>query len=177
MITTTNTTTKKYNCIRCNKTLSSRQSKWRHENTCNQSTSIDNRITQLEHTIIPSIDANIKHLNMLINNIVSTYDIVKHNFFNKFIISNESNFNFLINNNIDIYFSISKLIPSYDRNIKYNLKYLNKLRSLLIKNSKYGDYIDKLIFDNPSIVKNDKKPDYESDTDSNHSLYSDISDF
>jgi hypothetical protein len=137
---TTNNTTKKYNCIKCNKILSSRQSKWRHENTCNFSNSIDYRITQLEHTIIPSIDANIKHLYMLINNILSTYDIVKHNFFNKIIISNESHFLFIINNNIDIYFSISKFIPSHDRNIKYNLKYLNKIRSLPIKNNKYAQY-------------------------------------
>jgi hypothetical protein len=181
---TATTNTKKFKCIKCNKNLSSRQSKWRHENTCKYSNTLENRIIQLENIIVPSTNSHLKHLNMLIHNIISTYDIVKNNFFNKTIINNENHFNNLINNNIDIYFSISNLLNHPDTNVKSNLKYLNKLRGLAIKNPKYEEHINKLILQNNSTTQTNQLPDndtnYESDSDSVHSLYSmysDISDF
>jgi len=163
----------KFNCSKCNKQLSSRQSKWRHENTCLVTNTLETRITQLEKLLVPSIDSCNKHLDMLINGIISTYSIIKNNYFNKTIISNEFNFNFIINNSIDIYISISNELTSKNSTVKYNLKYLNKLRPLPIKNKNYEKYIGKLISTLSDKLNTDTQSDYESDC----SVYSDISDF
>lgn len=181
---------KKFNCSYCNKALSSRQSKWRHENTCtsvtNTTNTLETRITQLEKLIIPSIDTSNKLLDLLITNVISTYSIIKNNYFNKTIISNENNFKFIINNSIDVYIGLANELPSKNNTIKFNLKYLNKIKILPVKHQNYQKYIDKLISTQSTLStlstlstqnnESDNNYNYESDS-SDGSIYSDISDF
>ncbi len=169
---------KKFYCSKCNKSLSSRQSKWRHENTCSNSNTLETRITQLEKFVIPSIQSGIKYLDIIITNIKTTYSIISNNYFNKTIIANEQNFNFIINNSIDIYNGISNQLPSKSITIRTNLKYLNKLKPLSVKHQNYSQYIDKLKTNtSDKINKYDSNSNSNSDYESDSSLDTDISDF
>lgn len=133
---------KKYICEYCKKNLSSRQSKWRHVNTCGEKKSLNNRISILEKKIC---DQDLSVLNKLVKNIKLTYEIVEKNYFNKTIISNEDRLNMIINNNIEIYMDlINELNMKIKPEDKHNMCYLNKIKLKKIKESKYEEYIKKL---------------------------------
>lgn len=168
-----------FNCNYCKKTLSSRQSKWRHHKICtkNNSNTIDNRITLLENIIY----SNDFVFNLLDKQILSIYhisNIIKQNYFNKTILSLHNQLFTIVQNSIYNYTLIYNKFNVSNKIALSNIKTLNKIDSF--KNSNYFQLVDKLAYISTKII-NYNHDDYESDSDSTHSamsdIYSDISDF
>lgn len=164
-------------CNYCKKSLSSRQSKWRHHKICtkNVCNTIDYRITLLEN-IINNNDFVFDLLDKQIQSINNISNIIKQNYFNKTILSLHNELFSLLQNSIYNYIHISNKFNVINKIAQSNIKTLNKINSVnSFKNPNYFELVDKLAYVSTKIIINNDD-DYESDSTTN-SFYSEISDF
>lgn len=174
-----------FKCNHCNKLLSSRQSKWRHEKICTNKNTLDKRITKLEniHNINYQFITDI--LDKQILTIQNISNIINNYMFNKTIINLHSQLFINITYSIDAYKNIANQFDYHNNTVKANILIMNKIDNF--KNKYYLDFVNKLKLINKQNNNNNKNnnnnnnhSDSDSDSDNSYeanSIYSDISDF
>jgi hypothetical protein len=131
----------KYQCEYCNKILSSRQSKWRHDKTCNKKNQIEKRLDILEDKIISNIDQKsiINILNLNISSIQTFCQMVNSLYYSESLKKITNNIKNVIKNNIKSFQVLSqnknKFNADLRKQISYNLAVINKLED-------YNEYIE-----------------------------------
>jgi hypothetical protein len=131
----------KYQCEYCNKILSSRQSKWRHDKTCNKKNQIEKRLDILEDKIISNIDQKsiINILNLNISSIQTFCQMVNSLYYSESLKKITDNIKNVIKNNIKSFQVLSqnknKFNADLRKQISYNLAVINKLED-------YNEYIE-----------------------------------
>jgi len=131
----------KYQCEYCNKILSSRQSKWRHNKTCNKKNQIEKRLDILEDKIISNIDQKsiINILNLNISSIQTFCQMVNSLYYSESLKKITDDIKNVIKNNIKSFQVLSqnknKFNADLRKQISYNLAVINKLEN-------YNEYIE-----------------------------------
>lgn len=131
----------KYHCEYCNKILSSRQSKWRHDKTCNKKNQIEKRLEILEDKIISNIDQKsiINMLNLNISSIQTFCQMVNSLYYNQSLKKIMEDIKNGIKNNIKNFQILSQNKNKFNaylrKQISYNLAVINKLED-------YNEYIE-----------------------------------
>ena len=149
----------KYKCDFCLKTLSSRQSKWRHDKICVKKLNVEKRLEILEKTIIDNIDSDliINNLNNYIDNLKTINEIINILYYDKNINKIFGELKCLITNNIKSYQDCTKILNNYEKNIrlqvKDNLHIINKLEKYI----KYLEFQGKKQYLFRNNIKNLKK--------------------
>jgi hypothetical protein len=131
----------KYKCEYCCKILASRQSKWRHNKSCNMKSKIEKRIEVLEDKIISNID--IKSIVIMMNSniqIIKTMSQIADTlYYNETLKKILNEIKQTIKNNVTNFQVLTQNKNKFDKylrdQINYNLGVINKLES-------YTEYIE-----------------------------------
>ena len=131
----------KLTCQYCNKTLSSRQSRWRHYKTCNKKNTIENKLLTLENKLSEFEKANV-YVETLLDNHIKLLN--EHNL--------NSNMIKIIKKNYKLIYKNTNLTATTKTKVKANIKILKKLSK--IEHFNKSNTLDKILIKKLSLINN-----------------------
>lgn len=130
--------TKFYKCDYCLKVLATRQSKWRHQQTCGKKSKIEKRLDRLEKLEVSSklnldLDSVIKQMNLCIHNFKLINNILTLMYWDNKVKKLNNDLIKMIVNNVQSYRIMSQTKNIFDDSVKkqinFNLNIINNLES------------------------------------------------